>query len=43
MPQSQSTSRRKMKTPVIATKRESGFYKQIKEAAQRSTEVTDAD
>jgi len=35
MPQSQSTSHLK-KIPVTAIKRESGFYKQVKEAASRS-------
>ena len=37
MPRLQSTSLPKKKTmPAIATKREAGFYKQVKEAAQRS-------
>ena len=36
MPRLQSTLPQK-KMPAIATKREGGFYKQVKEAAQRST------
>ena len=37
MPRLQSTSLPKKKTmPAIATKREAGFYKQVKEAAQRT-------
>ena len=36
MPRSPSTSHPKRKTPAIATKREGGFYKQVKEAVQRS-------
>ena len=38
MPQSQSTSLlKKQRMPAIAVKREAGFYKQMKEAAQRSS------
>ena len=37
MPQSPLTLPPKKKMPVIAVKREAGFYKQVKEAAQRSS------